>query len=74
MSDFEEEIDREIINSCDEKWRKVAMIIARVLDKHENDTTADEIATSIERLIADGKLESIGNTKNWRTSEVRRLA
>ena len=60
-----------------DRWMKVAMVIAKVLDTAGTDLpTGDEgcelVSGHIERLVSTGRLEAQGNTKNWRFSEIRR--
>jgi hypothetical protein len=52
------------------------MVIARAADAMSDDSMpADErceaISRRIEALVQDGRLTAKGNTKNWRSSEIR---
>ena len=67
-----------ILSYAGEHWRKVAMIIGRVLTEFERagtrkTTDADqyEIADRIRALVEEGKLEAQGNLSRWRHSEVK---
>jgi hypothetical protein len=71
-------VDSLILSYAGEHWRKVAMIISKVLLEFERTRTrtrteADEyeIADRIRALVEDGKLEAQGNLSLWRNSEVR---
>jgi Protein of unknown function len=71
-------IDEAILSAVGERWKKVAMVIAKVSDAMGTELpTGDEryevISDRIEILVRAGRLEAQGNTKNWRFSEVRRL-
>jgi hypothetical protein len=78
MSDHE--IDEAILTflaSANGKWRKVAMVISRVVDAIgkdfvEGDECYDMVARRIENLVKEGHLVAQGNIQNWRFSEVRR--
>jgi hypothetical protein len=59
------------------RWRKVAMVIARVADQMGNDLPEgddryDLVAQRIKALVLDGRLVAQGDIKKWRFSEVRR--
>ena len=59
------------------RWRKVAMVIARVADQMRNDLPAgddryDLVAQRVQALVLDGRLAAQGDIKKWRFSEVRR--
>ena len=67
------EIDEAIFASILPRWQKVAMIIAKAsqilgVDGEENYKL---IARRIELLVRKGKLDSQGDVKNWRFSEIR---
>ena len=69
------EIDSAILQAVGERWTKIAMVIARVIDAVRHDLPEHEgheiISRRIEALIHDGRLLAQGDTKNWRFSEVR---
>jgi hypothetical protein len=72
-------IDEAILLAVGDRWTKVAMVIGRVADAMGTDLPSGDdghevISEHIEVLIRAGRLEAQGNTKNWRFSEVRRLA
>jgi uncharacterized protein DUF3658 len=64
------DIEKEILRACAPKWLKVARIIGSVLKEYEN-ITENEIGAIIEEMAASSRLESQGNLKRWRFSEVR---
>ena len=66
-------LDQAILDSVGVSWSKVAMVIARASMSPEwkHHEGHDAIAVRIEALIADGRLEVMGDVKNWRYSEVR---
>jgi hypothetical protein len=71
-------IEEAILSAVGERWKKVAMVIAKVSDAMGTELpTGDEryevISDRIEVLVRAGRLEAQGNTTNWRFSEVRRL-
>ena len=51
-------------------WQKVAMIVAKAMSIHDT-LDSDRAVTRIAALVDAGKLESAGNVRNWRFSEVR---
>ncbi|MGA3301203.1 MAG: DUF3658 domain-containing protein [Candidatus Acidiferrales bacterium] len=69
------EIDSAILQAVGERWTKIAMVIARVVDAVRHDMPEHEgyeiISRRIEALVHDGRLLAQGDTKNWRFSEVR---
>jgi hypothetical protein len=76
MSDLpQEEIDRLILSIAHEEyWRKVAMIIGRVLSgrpEYGDEAIAQRVADRIVALVNAGRLEAQGNLNKWRHSEVR---
>lgn len=68
------ELDSAILEAV-ERWTKIAMVIARVVDAVRHDLPEHEgyeiISRRIEALVHDGRLLAQGDTKNWRFSEVR---
>jgi hypothetical protein len=71
------QIEDAVLLAVGDRWVKVAKVIARVVDAMgSNLPSGDEgceiVSESIEVLIHTGRLESQGDTKNWRFSEVRR--
>ena len=72
-------IEEAILSVVGERWKKVAMVIAKVSDAMGTELPTGEeryalISDRIEVLVHAGRLEAQGNTKNWRFSEVKRLA
>jgi hypothetical protein len=75
MDDFL--IDDAVLAVAQATWKKVAMIIVEAAGKLGNkfpgtDAGYELVANRIEALIHDGRLEARGNTKKWRSGEVRR--
>ncbi|MGA3346639.1 MAG: DUF3658 domain-containing protein [Terracidiphilus sp.] len=75
MTDFQ--IDTAVLAVAKPSWKKVAMIIVEAADKlgkksPDTDEDYQRVANRIEALVRDGRLEARGNTKEWRSSEVRR--
>jgi hypothetical protein len=70
------QIDTIILSVVGAKWKKVAMVIAKVADAMGKEAADGDrpqiIAERIETLARDGKLQVQGNIRNWRSSEVRR--
>lgn len=71
------QIDEAVLAVVEASWKKVAMIIAKTANElggnlEEKDERYNMIASRIESLVLDGRLEAQGNIKNWRSSEVRR--
>ena len=68
------ELDSAILEAVGERWTKIAMVIARVVDAVRHDLPEHEgyeiISRRIEALVHDGRLLAQGDTKNWRFSEV----
>ena len=69
------EIDSAILQAVGERWTKIAMVIARVVDAVRHDLPEHEgyeiISRRIEALVHEGRLLAQGDTKNWRFNEVR---
>ena len=68
------ELDSAILEAVGDRWTKIAMVIARVVDAVRHDLPEHEgyeiISRRIEALVHDGRLLAQGDTKNWRFSEV----
>ena len=69
------EIDSANLRAVGERWTKIAMVIARVVDAVRHDMPEHEgyeiISRRIEALVHDGRLLAQGDIRNWRFSEVR---
>ena len=68
------ELDAVILACGTAEWCKVAMLIARTTDAAREksiDAPAQVIAGRIYALVADRRLQSQGNVRRWRASEVR---
>jgi hypothetical protein len=68
------EIDRLIIEACDNHFRKVAAIMCRV-DKKSNLFSKPwghrRMTKRLRTLVRRGKIDAAGNIFNWRASEVK---
>ncbi len=67
-------LDAVILSCGTAEWCKVAMLIARTTDAARAasiDAPAQLIAGRIYALVADRRLQSQGNVRRWRASEVR---
>jgi hypothetical protein len=64
--------DALILSSVNERWKKVAKIIAVVSDHAGDTANLDAIAARICILVDEGKLEAKGDLSRWGYSEVRR--
>jgi hypothetical protein len=74
MSAHSDDIDRLILSFAQVQWRKVAMIIAKVVDasgRRWDDAQLHDVAERIRALVEDGRLEAQGDLSKWRHSEVR---
>jgi hypothetical protein len=63
-----------ILATAKTRWQKIAMIIAKLMNNPEfqlSENSAEYIAERIYFLIQTKQLESQGNTKDWRHSEIR---
>ena len=77
-----QDVDDMILSFAKVQWRKVAMIMSRVLhecrdrgvdiDEHGiTDRICALVAERIRALVENGQLEAQGNLARWRHSEVR---
>ena len=67
-------IDDAILAVACEEWRKVAFIIAKIVDARNHQPVEDDydfVAARIVALDEEGRLESQGDLSSWRHSEVR---
>jgi Protein of unknown function len=65
-------VDTLILSFTNERWQKVARIIALVSQRSDDQTKLDAIAARIRALVDDGNLEVKGDISRWGYSEVRR--
>jgi hypothetical protein len=68
------DIDQVILSLCDREWLKVARIVGKTMKTFEGrqlHVSADEIDERMAFLVSSRQLESQGNIRNWRYSEVR---
>jgi len=69
-----DDVDGLILSFAEAQWRKVAMIISKVLDecRHRGvDINCHDIARRICVLVEGGQLEAQGDLSLWRHSEVK---
>jgi hypothetical protein len=66
------QIGASILAIVENRWRKVAFIIASVLRDLGDRVAAEDVAQRIQALVAKGQLERQGDLILWRRSEVRR--
>ena len=69
------ELDAAIVAHAQDHWRKVAMVIAMVIDTLGlplTDEHFERIGKRIVALVGFGRVESQGDVSRWRHSEVRR--
>lgn len=69
-----EVIDLAIMNNCCKFWRKVARIVSAVMDDippHQKGVPDIFYSQRIKKLVEEGKLESQGDLRCMRYSEVR---
>lgn len=64
-------LDALIFSSANERWKKVAKVIAVVSDRAGDIANLDAIADRICALVDEGKLEAKGDLSRWGYSEVR---
>ena len=70
----EAEFDEAILATLHPQWRKVAAIVTRVVDKYEHThptVTFEMVAARLKALSEAGQIESQGDLRKWRFSEVR---
>jgi len=70
----DEQVDALILSFTQVQWRKVAMIMSKVVDasgRRGSDAELHDIAERIRALVEDGQLEAQGDLSRWRHSEVR---
>jgi uncharacterized protein DUF3658 len=71
MADLSDDaLDALLLAQVKSSWQKVAMIVAKAMSTHET-LDSERAGIRIAALVDAGKLESAGNVRNWRLSEVR---
>jgi hypothetical protein len=65
-------LDTLILSTANERWQKVARIIALVSDQTGEDVRLPAIGERIRALVDQGRLEAKGDVSRWGYSEVRR--
>ena len=73
VSKASDEIDRVILSLADERWQKVAMIVAKSEEilGEMNDDGLNRVGDRVAALVEAGRLEAQGDVSRWRHSEVR---
>jgi len=70
----ETEFDKAIFSTLHPQWRKVAAIVSRVVDKYEHThpaVTCEMVAARLQALSDADLIDSQGDLRKWRFSEVR---
>jgi hypothetical protein len=70
----EAEFDKVVLSMLAPRWRKVAAIVIRVVDKYEHlglAITYEMVAARLKALSETDVVEGIGDLRMWRYSEVR---
>ena len=70
----EKDIDGIILSLLEPEWRKVALIVGRVLTRCQElglPISDEIIAARLQALVDDHSIEGIGDLRMWRFSEVR---
>jgi hypothetical protein len=68
MSDAE--LDQRLLAQARPSWQKIAMVVAKAVRGGVQAGT-ERAGRRIEELVCTGKLESAGDVRDWRASEVR---
>ena len=74
MTKRNDAIDALLLSSANAEWQKTALLISKVFEDPAFkgiDGLAAQIAARIQALVDSGQLESKGNLRRWRDSEVR---
>lgn len=74
---FESQLDEVVLSNLDTEWRKMAAVIWRAVKRSEElglGITDEMFAARIQVLVDAGHLESQGDLRKWRHSEVRKKA
>jgi hypothetical protein len=66
-----DELDFRILTCVQQRWRKVALVVASLGQSILDAPDYDAIAARIVVLVEAGKLEAKGDFTEWRHSEVR---
>jgi hypothetical protein len=64
------EIDVLLLSHVNENWQKVAMVISKAMISYHT-WDPDRVGRRIITLVDTGKLDSAGDIRNWRFSEIR---
>src|SRR6185437_4955513 len=70
----EQQIQQFVLAAVRPQWLKVARIVVEVqkeCERNELETSEHPIVAGIRTLVADGRLQALGNLERWRHSEVR---
>lgn len=68
MSD--DAIDALLLSQATSSWQKVAMVIGKALQV-DRSLVENKLGERIAALVESGRLESDGDIRNWRHSEIR---
>ncbi len=77
MSESDNNLDEMILSVASKEWQKTTMIISSVFEKPDFDKekySAQNVAERLYILVNNRKLESEGNMRRWRESNVRLIA
>jgi hypothetical protein len=66
----DDEVDELLLAASTPRWQKVSMVIAKAMSAYD---TWDEVKVGrrVVALVRAGALESLGDVRDWRFSEVR---
>ena len=70
MSSESKAIEAAVLSAADERFRKIAMIVSRVLPQFP-DVSDYQIGEVVERMVHESKLECQGDPSHMRFAEVR---
>ncbi len=74
MTKNNEDLDALIISMMSNDWQKTSMVISKVFEDpafKDDENLAQKVAQRIYIMVDSGKLESLGNMRRWRSSDVR---
>jgi hypothetical protein len=73
-----DEIDSALLSNVPDRWRKVAFVIGKTMSAHKRRRELripdGYYAERVRGLVERGLVESVGNLRRMRFSEIRRLA
>jgi len=65
-----DEIDSLLLAQVREHWLKTAFVISKAMDAFDK-WDEDRVTQRMKTLVEEGKIESAGDIRKWRFSEVR---